>query len=84
MNKEEIADTIENQFPITFNSMKFLLNTSTTIFGLLVQGSDYDELKTKNIWRFVKHSDINQWFKAKDVNLTELISGDLIVRIQPD
>jgi hypothetical protein len=82
MNAIEIADFIENEHPITYNSLEIKLNTGDIDVGIFVQHSDYSTLKEENIWRFVKNPNIGKWKETHDEGFTELINGNLIVNIK--
>jgi hypothetical protein len=47
----------------------------STITGIFVKGNDYDELQSKNFWRIVTNSNIVQWEKTKDMNLSRIFNG---------
>ena len=51
------------------------------ISGLFIQGNDYDELKSKNFWRIVSSTNIEQWKKTKDMNLARIFNGMEFTRL---
>lgn len=53
----------------------------STISGLFIQGNDYDELKSKNFWRIVSSTNIEQWKKTKDMNLARIFNGMEFTRL---
>jgi hypothetical protein len=81
MTKEKIIAIIEQEHPITYNGIKVELNTNDSVIGMFVRADDYKELKEKNVWRFVRKPDIQQWNSSKNLDLTELINGNLIIDI---
>ena len=55
-----------------------------TITGLFIKGNDYEELRSKNFWRIVTHSNIEQWKKTKDMNLARIFNGMEFTRLSED
>ncbi len=53
----------------------------STVTGLFVQGTDYDELKAKNFWRIVSNSHLDEWTQTKDINLTRVFNGVSFTRL---
>lgn len=51
------------------------------VSGFVVKGNDYNELKAKNFWRIVGESNLEQWQRTKDVNLTRLFNGISFTKI---
>lgn len=45
------------------------------VSGRFVQYPDYAELKSKNFWRIVNSSHLDEWESTKDINLTRLFHG---------
>jgi hypothetical protein len=42
---------------------------------------DYDELKSKNFWRIVSNSHLDEWKQTKDINLTRVFNGVSFTRL---
>jgi hypothetical protein len=58
------------QSPVQIN-----FKTRNSIVGLFIQTNDYQELKTKNFWRIVGESHIDEYKKTKDPNLARIYNG---------
>jgi hypothetical protein len=56
----------------------------STITGLFIQGNDYQELRSKNFWRIVTSTNIEQWKKTKDMNLARIFNGMEFTRLSED
>jgi len=56
----------------------------STITGLFIQGNDYQELRSKNFWRIVSSSNIDQWKKTKDMNLARIFNGMEFTRLSEE
>ncbi len=58
-------------------------NTTVTIHfrgrlpvtGLFIRANDYNELKSKNFWRVVHASQLEQWLETKDINVARIFNG---------
>ena len=46
-----------------------------TIKGLFIKSEDYNDLKSKNLWRIVANANIERWEKARDMNLARIFNG---------
>jgi len=47
----------------------------SSLTGLFVRGSDYDELKSKNFWRVVQLSQLQQWSETNNINFAKIFNG---------
>jgi len=52
-----------------------------TIKGLFIKGEDYNDLKSKNLWRIVSNANIELWEKTKDFNLARIFNGVEFTRL---
>lgn len=73
MTNDQIEDFLEKKAPgstviIGFNSHK-------TITGIFIETPDYAELKSKNLWRIVGESSMEEYGRSKDKNLSRIFSG---------
>jgi hypothetical protein len=80
MTAEDIMLIIEIHNPQAA-FLKFDLHPLCPVFGIVAVGPDYKLLKMLNVWRVVKQSDIITWYQTHDLELTELINGELIMNI---
>ena len=56
----------------------------STITGIFIKGTDYDELRSKNFWRIVTNTSIETWKKTKDVNLAKIFNGMEFTRLSEE
>jgi hypothetical protein len=56
--------------------------TRHSIQGLFIKTADYDELRSKNLWRIVGGNSISEYKKSKDVNLARIFNGVEITRLE--
>ena len=52
-----------------------------TVKGLFIRTDDYEELKSKNFWRIVSDSKVEEWEKTKDSNLARIFKGAEFTRL---
>jgi hypothetical protein len=80
MTNEAIIKQIE-----TKNNADKMLNIHfkqrSTITGLFIKTSDYDNLKSKNLWRIVTKTHIDEWRKTKDISLCRIFNGTDFTRL---
>ena len=51
------------------------------IRGLFIQSTDYDELKSKNLWRIVSDSKMEEWNRTKNMDLPKIFNGLSFTRL---
>jgi hypothetical protein len=56
----------------------------STITGIFIHGTDYQELKAKNFWRIVSSASIEEWKKTNDVRLARIFNGVSFTRLSDD
>ncbi len=61
--------------------IRISFKTRNNIHGMFIQTNDFDDLKSKNFWRIVTESNIENWKKSKDINLTRLFNGTEFTRL---
>ena len=52
-----------------------------TVKGIFIRNHDYDELKSKNFWRIVSESKLEEWKKTKDNSLARIFNGAEFTRL---
>ena len=80
MLPEQIAKFIETEQQNN-PSVKIEFKKRNTIIGLFVKLNDYEELKTKNFWRLVTETNLEQWHKSNDINDAKLFNGSEFTRL---
>jgi hypothetical protein len=53
----------------------------STISGIFIHARDYEELKAKNFWRIVSNTNINEWKKTNNADLTRIFNGISFTRL---
>lgn len=46
-----------------------------TVTGVFIKMPDYNELKSKNLWRVVRQSHLEEWEQTKNPNLNRIFNG---------
>ncbi len=75
MNVQEVEKFLSRQKLGQGQRVKIAFKKRDAIFGLFVEGKDYNDLKAKNFWRIVTATNIEAWTKSKDINLAKIFSG---------
>ena len=52
-----------------------------TVKGLFIRTNDFNELKSKNFWRIVAESKVEEWKKTKDTSLARIYNGAEFTRL---
>jgi len=47
----------------------------STVKGIFIRNHDYEELKSKNFWRNISESKIEEWNRTKDSSLARIFNG---------
>ena len=80
MTSEMIEKFIENK-----NRKETAVNIHfkerSSVIGLFIQGNDYSELKSKNFWRIVSSTYLNEWKETKNLNLARIYNGMSFTRL---
>ena len=50
--------------------------------GIFVNLKDFDDLKSKNLWRIITEAKIEDWQKTKDSGLTRIYNGADFTKLQ--
>jgi hypothetical protein len=56
----------------------------STVKGIFIETKDYNELKTKNLWRIVSSTKLVEWTKTRDENLARIFNGSEFTRLTID
>jgi hypothetical protein len=81
MNTEMIAKFCETQKIPNDNCIRIDFKKRNPLFGFLVQAGDYEDLKSKNFWRIVIHSNIQNWQKSRDMDMAKIYNGSEFTKL---
>lgn len=83
MTTEQIEKFIENKMP-KGSVMTIHFKDRQTVSGLFIRMPDYGELKSKNLWRVVRTSSLDEWEKTRNPHLNRIFKGVTFSRISVD
>jgi hypothetical protein len=63
-------------------TVKINFKTRHAIQGIFIKTADYDELRSKNLWRIVGGGSIPEYLKSGNVNLARIFNGVEITRLE--
>ena len=64
------------------STVQINFKTRQSIQGIFIKLADYDELRSKNLWRIVGGGSISEYKKSKDANLARIFNGVEITRLE--
>jgi hypothetical protein len=77
-------DQIENFFQnAKSDKSKVQINfkSRSPIIGLFIKTADYSELKSKNFWRIVSESKIEEFLAKNDMSVSRIFNGTEMTRL---
>ena len=80
MTNEAIIKQIDGK-DLADKMMNIHFKQRNTVTGLFIRASDFDELKSKNLWRIVTKLHVDEWRKTKDINLCRIFNGTEFTRL---
>ena len=81
MNIEEIEKFLDKKTTAQGNYIKITFKKRDSINGLFVKDKDYAHLKSKNFWRIVTHSHLDEFRKSGNISLAKIFSGSEFSRL---
>jgi hypothetical protein len=81
MTVEQIENFLAREEVPKGKLIRFELKKRNPVRGLIVQGRDYNELKTKNFWRIVTQTNLAAYQKTNDINLAKIFSGSEFAKL---
>jgi hypothetical protein len=80
MTNEVIVKFLEPDH-LAKHTVKIDFKTRSSILGIFIKSTDYDELKSKNFWRIVTETNIKQWTATQDNSLAKIFNGSEMTRL---
>ena len=53
-----------------------------SIRGIFLTTNDFEDLKSKNLWRILSETKIEEWKKTKDVGLARIYNGSDFTKLK--
>ncbi|HLY68434.1 MAG TPA: hypothetical protein VKR53_01825 [Puia sp.] len=80
MTNKQIEDFFVNNKAIN-RTVKIAFKSRNPVEGIFIETRDYDELKSKNFWRIVSNTHVDNYKKTKDINLSRIFNGSEITKL---
>lgn len=61
--------------------VNIFFKSRSTIKGFFIKTGDYNELKSKNLWRIVSDAKLKEYKASKDTSLARIFNGTEITRL---
>jgi hypothetical protein len=55
--------------------------TRQSIMGIFIKTNDYKDLKSKNLWRIISQSKLEEYARSKDTGLARIFNGSEMTRL---
>lgn len=78
------AESIEkyiNQSDRKQETVHIHFKTRNTVVGLFIRGRDYDELRSKNLWRIVSQANLAEWNRSNNEYFSRIFNGVEFTRL---
>jgi len=79
MKNDQIEKFLEKNLDKTLVKISF--KTRKSFSGVFIKTADYAELKSKNFWRIIGETHVEDYQKSKDINLAKIFSGNEISKL---
>ena len=80
MTNDQIANFLRPEY-LGKSQIQINFKTRQSIKGIFIKTNDFADLKSKNLWRIVSESKIEEYAKSKDVGLARIFNGVEITRL---
>jgi hypothetical protein len=75
MNNDAIAKFCEAKDGFSTNCLRIDLKKREPVYGFIIAAADYDDLKSKNFWRIVLHSNFQKWKDTGNLDFAKIYNG---------
>ena len=83
MTNEMIEKFIENKSRKD-SAVNIHFKERSTVTGIFIRSTDYQELKAKNFWRIVSNASIEEWRKTNNPGLARIYNGAAFTRLSDE
>jgi hypothetical protein len=80
MTNEAISKQIEAK-ELSDTMVNIHFKQRNTVTGLFIRTSDFDDLRSKNLWRIVTKLHVDEWRRTKDISLCRIFNGTEFTRL---
>ena len=79
MTNEQIDNFLTPEMFTKLVNISF--KTRNSLRGMFINGNDYADLKSKNFWRIITESRLEDWKKTKDMGLVRMYNGSEFTKL---
>jgi len=80
MTNDQIQNFLRPEY-IGKSRIQISFRTRQSIAGIFIQSKDFAELKSKNLWRIVSETRIQEYAGSKNEDLARIFNGTEITRL---
>ncbi|HYJ38578.1 MAG TPA: short-chain dehydrogenase [Chitinophagaceae bacterium] len=80
MTSEQIEKFLQPEF-LDKTCIQISFKTRQGIKGIFIKLKDFSDLKSKNLWRIVSESKLEEYSRSKDANLARIFNGTEMTRL---
>ena len=80
MTGEQIEKFLQPEF-LDKTCIQISFKSRNGLKGIFIKLKDFSDLKSKNLWRIVPESRIQEYNKSKDANLARIFNGTEMTRL---
>jgi uncharacterized membrane protein YheB (UPF0754 family) len=63
------------------NAVNIHFKERSIVNGMFIMGKDFNELKSKNFWRIVSSTFMEEWKKTENMELARIYNGNVFTRL---
>ena len=83
MTIEMIEKFVENKNRMS-TAVNIHFKERSSVKGMFIRSGDYDELKSKNLWRVVNIAKVEEWNRTKNMDLPRIFNGLSFTRLSDE
>lgn len=80
MTTDQIEQFLEKK-QLEKQLVRISFKNRAALTGIFIRSYDYNELKSKNLWRVVWESNVASYKKTEDINLARIFNGIEITKL---
>ncbi len=81
MTTESIEKFVETQNVPSTKSVRIDFKKRNPLLGLIIRANDYEDLKSKNFWRFVVQANMEDWERTNSLDYAKIYSGSEFTKL---
>ena len=81
MNIHEISRFFDSKKITSKDCVRIDFKKRDPLYGFFIDAGDYEELKTKNLWRIVLKANETIWQKTQSVDVAKIFNGTEITKL---